>query len=86
MCEEHRPKDTRRKNPLDAGYDYAWMKLSKRARREQPFCSIPGCPSKDLTTDHSPEAWQRKARGLPIRLQDVEVLCRAHNSSKGAAR
>lgn len=86
MCPEHRPKDNRGKNRRDAGYTAAWDRLSKRARREQPFCSVPGCPSKDLTTDHSPEAWARQSRGLPIRLEDVEVLCRSHNSSKGAAR
>lgn len=85
-CEDHRPKDTRGKNRRDSGYDAAWDRLSARARRLQPFCSVPGCTSTDLTVDHSPEAWERKAQGKPIRLCDVEVLCRSHNSIAGAAR
>lgn len=85
-CESHRPKDTRGKNRRDSGYDAAWDRVSARARRLQPFCSVPGCTSMDLTADHSPEAWERKAQGKPIRLCDVEVLCRSHNSMAGAAR
>lgn len=85
-CHEHRRKDTRGKNRRDQGYDAAWDRLSAQARRKQPFCSIPGCTDSDLTVDHSPEAWKRKAEGKPIRLQDVEVLCRSHNSKRGAAR
>lgn len=84
-CEAHRPPDTRGKNRRRSGYSAAWDRLSKRARREQPFCSV--ClTTEDLTCDHSPEAWERKEQGLPIRLQDVDVLCRACNASKGAAR
>ena len=67
------------------GYDAAWSRLSARARRAQPFCSVCGA-TEDLTCDHSPEAWKRKARGLAIRLCDVDILCRACNSRKGAAR
>jgi 5-methylcytosine-specific restriction endonuclease McrA len=67
------------------GYDAAWTKLSKRARRLQPFCS--GCgATDDLQTDHTPEAWARKAAGLTIRLQDVQVLCGPCNRAAGAAR
>ncbi|HLS32341.1 MAG TPA: hypothetical protein VK039_02020, partial [Brevibacterium sp.] len=40
----------------------------------------------DLTTDHSPQAWERRAAGLPIRLRDVSVVCRRCNSERGAAR
>ena len=67
------------------GYDAAWFRLSARARRAQPFCSVCGA-TEDLTCDHSPEAWKRKERGLAIRLCDVDVLCRSCNSRKGAAR
>lgn len=86
-CEAHRKlRRVPAKPARQKGYDYAWDKLSARARTLQPFCSVPGCNDQDLTTDHSPEAWERKVMGLVIRLQDVDVLCRSHNSAKGAAR
>lgn len=84
-CSEHQPPAPEKAPAIERGYDYKWRVLSRRARALQPFCSQCGT-TEDLTTDHSPEAWQRKARGLPIRLQDVDVLCRSHNSIKGAAR
>ena len=84
-CPEHTAPPVNRQSPLERGYDWRWRKLSERARREQPFCTVCGT-DQDLTTDHSPEAWQRKERGLPIRFQDIQVLCRSHNSAKGAAR
>lgn len=67
------------------GYDNAWGRLSQRARRLQPFCLDCGSPH-DLTCDHSPTAWQRKAEGKPIRLEDIDVVCRSCNSARGAAR
>lgn len=67
------------------GYDAAWTRLSKRARRLQPFCTDCGS-TEDLQTDHTPEAWARKAAGKPIRLQDVEVVCGPCNRARGAAR
>lgn len=67
------------------GYGSAWQKLSVRARRLQPFCSDCGATD-DLTADHSPEAWERHAAGLPIRLVDVDVVCRSCNSKRGRAR
>lgn len=85
-CEIHRPKAFPKESAHKRGYDYAWFQLSRRARKLQPFCSIPGCKDKDLTGDHSPEAWERKANGLPIRLQDIDVLCRTHNAAKGQAK
>ncbi len=68
-----------------AGYDSAWDRLSKRARRMQPWCSDCGRDD-DLNCDHSAEAWQRKAEGLPIRLRDVDVLCRVCNIDRGSSR
>lgn len=67
------------------GYGAAWQKLSVRARRLQPFCSDCGATD-DLTADHSPEAWERVAAGLPVRLADVDVVCRGCNSRRGRAR
>lgn len=65
------------------GYDQQWRRLSERARRLQPWCSDCGSPE-DLTGEHTATAWQRKAAGLPIRLQDVDVLCRGCNAARGA--
>lgn len=70
------------------GYDTAWDKVSKRARRLQPFCEdahLSAC-SGPLTTDHKPSAWQRKADGKPIRLADVAVVCDGHNRLRGSSR
>lgn len=67
------------------GYDHTWTKLSKRARRLQPFCSRCGAVD-DLQADHTPEAWARKAAGKAIRLADIDVLCGPCNRDAGAAR
>jgi hypothetical protein len=67
------------------GYDAAWDRLSKRARRLQPWCETCGA-TEGLQADHSPEAWARKAAGKPIRLTDVRVLCGPCNRDAGAAR
>lgn len=82
-CSEHQPSSSRPSR--EVGYDAAWDRLSRRARRLQPWCIDCGATS-DLTTDHLPSAWERKAQGLPIRLVDVEVCCRSCNSRRGAAR
>lgn len=69
----------------ERGYDYRWEKLSKRARKLQPFCTDCG-RTDDLTADHSTEAWRRREAGLPIRLKDIDVVCRQCNTDRGAAR
>jgi 5-methylcytosine-specific restriction endonuclease McrA len=80
-----RRADARRGKTAARGYDNQWRVLSEKARALQPFCS--DCNgTEDLTVDHSPEAWARRARGLPIRLRDVDVLCRPCNARRGAAR
>ena len=73
------------KSSTARGYGTAWRKLSERARRAQPWCSACGSHD-DLTCDHSPEAWERYLAGKPIRLVDVDVLCRRCNAEKGRAR
>ena len=83
-CDDHRPRHPA-KSPRDHGYDSKWDRLSKRARRMQPWCSACGAVS-DLTTDHRPEAWEAKAAGRPITLTMVDVLCRSCNTRRGAAR
>lgn len=82
-CPAHRPKDTR--NARERGYDTAWTKLSKRARARQNWCSDCGT-NHALQADHSPEAWERKAQGLPIRLTDIDVVCGPCNGRRGSAR
>lgn len=67
------------------GYDANWTRLSKRARRLQPFCTDCGS-AEDLQADHTPEAWTRKAEGKAIRLADVCVVCGPCNRRRGAAR
>ena len=77
--------EQRRGTARERGYDAAWERLSRRARRLQPFCS--DCGREDgLTTDHSPRAWERRAAGLRVRLEDVDVVCRWCNSERGPAR
>jgi 5-methylcytosine-specific restriction enzyme A len=82
-CPQH-TSDTK-PTARERGYSTSWDKLSKRARRLQPFCSDCGS-TEDLQTDHTPEAWARKAAGKTIRLQDVRVLCGPCNRAAGAAR
>jgi 5-methylcytosine-specific restriction protein A len=85
-CPEHpKPGGPNVAPPSELGYDTSWRKLSERARRIQPWCSDCGT-DRDLTGDHSPEAWQRKAEGKPIRLQDIDVLCRSCNTKRGKQR
>lgn len=83
-CAACRPRDPR-PSGTQRGYDSAWQRLSKRARRLQPFCTDCGTTA-DLSVDHSPEAWRRHEAGLEIRLVDVEVVCVRCNSRRGAAR
>ena len=90
-CKECRPRDDGSKDKYirgsrhKRGYGYRWDKLSKRARELQPFCSDCG-KTTDLTADHSMEAWRRHDAGLPIRLQDIDVVCAQCNTDRGAAR
>lgn len=84
-CAYDHEQDTERPTREQRGYDKAWRRLSERARKLQPFCLDCGATT-DLTTDHSPEAWRRRARGLSVRLVDVDVVCQACNNRRGRAR
>lgn len=77
-CTEHRPA-TRpdRGTATQRGYNSAWSRLSKQARRLQPWCSDCGTKT-DLTGDH--------LRWPALSLKDVDVVCRPCNSKRGAAR
>lgn len=87
-CPEHtkKPEALRARGTAeDRGYDSAWRRLSKRARARQNFCSLCSSTS-NLSTDHTPEAWWRKANRLPIRLRDVQVLCARCQAELGSSR
>jgi 5-methylcytosine-specific restriction endonuclease McrA len=59
-------------------YDYEWQKMSRLARALQPWCTK--CLStQDLTADH---ILSIKNGGLNT-LDNISVLCRKCNSSKG---
>jgi 5-methylcytosine-specific restriction protein A len=84
-CPEHTRPSSAKAPAAERGYDATWARLSRRARKLQPFCSDCGATD-DLQADHSPEAWARKAAGKPIRLQDIDVVCGPCNRRRGAAR
>lgn len=67
------------------GYDSDWERLSKKARKLQPFCTDCGA-TENLQADHSPEAWARRAAGKAIRLKDIDVVCGPCNTERGQAR
>ncbi len=72
-------------SPRARGYDSRWDRLSARLRRVA-CCS--GCGARDdLQLDHLPGAWQRVARGLPLRPGvDVDVKCGSCNRIAGPSR
>lgn len=82
-CPDHRTDH--KPSARARGYNTAWDRLSKRARRMQPFCLDCGS-TEDLQADHLPSAWQRKADGKPIRLQDIAIRCGPCNRAAGPAR
>lgn len=89
-CPECKPRDDGSRDAIRGnrharGYDNTWERLSKRARKLQPFCEDCGSPD-DLTGDHTEEAWKRREAGKVIRLKDIAVVCRRCNSERGAAR
>lgn len=84
-CPEHARPSSPKTSAASRGYDAAWRRLSAKARKLQGFCSDCGA-TEDLQTDHSAEAWRRKAAGKPIRMQDVDVVCGPCNRKRGAAR
>lgn len=67
------------------GYSSQWDRLSRQARRMQPWCLDCGSTER-LTADHKPEAWQRRALGLAVRLVDVDVVCNDCNVARGSSR
>jgi 5-methylcytosine-specific restriction endonuclease McrA len=72
--EYERKRGTRRQR----GYTDAWLRIVKVAIRQQPYCSVPGCTSTDLTGDHRVPL----SKGGTSTLENIQVLCRRHNSAK----
>jgi 5-methylcytosine-specific restriction protein A len=71
----HQARNPRRRHNK---YDYEWQKLSRLARELQPWCTKCGT-NKDLTADHILSI----ANGGLNTLDNISVLCRKCNSSKG---
>lgn len=86
QVDHERQTDQRRGSARERGYTTAWDRLSRRARKAQPFCT--DCQrTDDLQLDHLPGAWDRQALGRGLRLGiDVEVVCGDCNRSRGASR
>lgn len=76
-CPDHTQPRNHDVSAARRGYDAAWRRLSKRARRLQPFCADCGAVD-DLTGDHL--VWPA------TKLEHVAVVCRACNSKRGARR
>lgn len=84
-CSLHRLPARTKRPTGERGYGWTWQQLSRRARAAQPFCTDCGARD-DLQTDHSPEAWRRRAAGKVIRLRDVAVVCGPCNRRRGRSR
>lgn len=76
-CELHPRPATPKPSATRRGYGSAWQRLSKHARRLQPWCSDCGT-NNDLTADHL--VWPA------TQLEHVDVVCRSCNSKRGATR
>jgi hypothetical protein len=83
-CPEHTARDQRTNHRRDTK-KAAWIKLSERARKLQPFCSICGSRT-NLQADHSPRAWARQLLRKPVRIWDITVLCGRCNSRAGSSK
>jgi 5-methylcytosine-specific restriction endonuclease McrA len=66
----------------ERGYNNQWLRLVKVAIAQHPYCSVPGCTSTDLTGDHALPL----AMGGKSVLENIQVLCRRHNSMNGSSR
>lgn len=84
-CAEHQPPRPPKPSARTRGYSAAWDRLSKQARKLQPFCLDCGS-TEDLQADHTPQAWAAKAEGKRIKLSMIDVVCGDCNRARGAAR
>lgn len=87
-CDEHTPKpwNHREGSSRSRGYSASWDRLSRRARRLQPFCSDCGATD-DLQLDHIARTWERLEAGKTVRLKDTGgVVCGPCNRRRGSGR
>ncbi len=78
-CALPRTNPTNRPSAAQRGYDYRWTQLSKRTRRNSPFCELCGSTN-DLVVDHIiPISEDPSLRLEPL---NCRVLCRTHNSQR----
>ena len=82
-CDDHTTNT--RTRARQRGYNAEWDKLSRRARKLQPWCLDCGSTER-LEADHLPSAWERQAAGKPLRLADVEIVCNRCNVKRGSSR
>lgn len=80
-CPEHRPKDLRRHRGRGHTNDDPRMRrLSRRLRRDSPFCEWCGSTT-DLTVDHIVP--KSEVPALTYNVANLRVLCRDCNSRRG---
>ena len=79
-CEAHTPVRPPRRRP-NGRYSGAWRRASSAARKAQPWCSLCGSTT-DLTGDHVIPLARGGDPEPPA--EEIVVLCRRCNSSKGA--
>lgn len=73
-------RDRARGTRTERGYDNDWLRISKQAIKDQPWCSW--CLStEDLTGDHIVPL----SKGGTNTRENCRVLCRGCNSKRGAA-
>lgn len=75
-CEECGPRKHSAHNT------WRWTRLSRRLRKLQPFCESCGT-TEDLTVDHIVPL---EHGGAPYDLDNLRVICRSENSTKGTKR
>lgn len=78
-CRRERERARVRGTRRQRGYTDQWLQLVKVAIAQQPYCSACATTS-DLTGDHRVPV----SRGGASTLENIEVLCRRCNSSKGS--
>lgn len=74
--ERQRDRPTRQERGLGAD----WQHIVAVAIARHPYCSVPGCTNRDLTGDHITP----RSKGGKNSIENCQVLCRHHNSQKGA--
>ena len=75
--------DAKRGSTSQRGYGTAWQQLSRQVIREEGACRVcghTGSKANPLTADHVTP----KAQGGTDERSNLQCLCRAHNSAKGA--